>query len=164
MKEKIKKDYPRRNRKLLERKICCRNIIERINTWAVSFERYSWPFSKKNLNKWTKEQENEWSWIKYDILEMTLIDSMYQENKEEEDLPASIQRLEDYMQKRGERQITVTRTLFFAYIIHPYRCIGIGHQWCFLWVHVGFRVLHHQIPSPKWPSCHWSNANSHPSC
>ena len=35
MKEKIKKEYPRRTRKLLETKLCSRNLIKGINTWAV---------------------------------------------------------------------------------------------------------------------------------
>ena len=41
---------------------------------------------------------------------------------------------------------------YFIYIIHLHWCIGMGHQWCFLWVHEGFRVLQHQTPSPKWPN------------
>ena len=44
---------------------------------------------------------------------MMLTDYMYQEKKVDEDLPdsvdASIQRLKDYIQKRGERLITATR-------------------------------------------------------
>ena len=46
MKEKIKKKYLRRTRKLLETKLCCRNLIKRINTWAVLFVRYLGPFLK----------------------------------------------------------------------------------------------------------------------
>ena len=38
----------------------------------------------------------------------------------------------------------------------------MGRQWCFLWDHGGFRVFQHQTPSPKWPSWHRSNSNSHP--
>ena len=36
MKEKIKKEYLRRTRKLLEIKLSCRNLIKGINTWAVT--------------------------------------------------------------------------------------------------------------------------------
>ena len=46
MKEKIKKEYFRRKRKLLEAKQYCRNLIEGINTWAVSLVSYSGPFLK----------------------------------------------------------------------------------------------------------------------
>ena len=35
IKEEIKKEYPRRTRKLLETKLCCRNLIKGINTWAL---------------------------------------------------------------------------------------------------------------------------------
>ena len=51
MKEKIKKEYLRRTRKLLKTKLCCRNLIKRINTWAVPLIRYSGPFLK-----WTREE------------------------------------------------------------------------------------------------------------
>ena len=36
MKEKIKKEYLRRTRKLLETKLCWRNLIKGINTWCSS--------------------------------------------------------------------------------------------------------------------------------
>ena len=51
MKEKIKKEYLRRTRKLLETKISSRNLIKGINTWAVILVRYSGPFLK-----WTREE------------------------------------------------------------------------------------------------------------
>ena len=44
MKNKIQKEYLRRTRKLLETKLNSRNLIKRINTWAVSLVRYSGPF------------------------------------------------------------------------------------------------------------------------
>ena len=47
MKEKNKKEYLRRTRKLLETKLYCRNHIKGINTWAVSLVRYSEPFLKQ---------------------------------------------------------------------------------------------------------------------
>ena len=50
-KEKIKKKYLRRIKKLLETKLCCGNLIKGINTWAVSLVRYSGPFLK-----WTREE------------------------------------------------------------------------------------------------------------
>ena len=51
MKEKVKKEYLRRTRKLLEAKLCCRNLIKGINTWTVPLVRYSGPFLK-----WTREE------------------------------------------------------------------------------------------------------------
>ena len=46
MKVKIKKEYLRRTRKLLETKLPSRNLIKGINTWVVPFFRYSRPFVK----------------------------------------------------------------------------------------------------------------------
>ena len=51
MKEKIKKEYLRWTRKLFETKLCSRNLIKGINTWAVPLVRYSRPFLK-----WTREE------------------------------------------------------------------------------------------------------------
>ena len=54
MKDKIKKEYLRRTRKLLETKLSSRNLIKGINTWAELLIRYSGPFQK-----WiTEEQKN----------------------------------------------------------------------------------------------------------
>ena len=51
MKDKIQKEYVRRARKLLETKLSSRILIKGINTWAVSFIRYSGPYMK-----WTREE------------------------------------------------------------------------------------------------------------
>ena len=51
MKGKIQKEYLRRTRKLLETKLNSRNLIRRINTWAVPLIRYSGPFLK-----WTRDE------------------------------------------------------------------------------------------------------------
>ena len=50
MKEKIKKEYLRRTRKLLETKLYSRNHIKWINTWAVPLVRFSGGFLK-----WTRQ-------------------------------------------------------------------------------------------------------------
>ena len=50
MKEKIRKEYLRRTRKLLKTKLYSRNLIKGINTWAVPFVRYLLPFLK-----WARE-------------------------------------------------------------------------------------------------------------
>ena len=60
-KKKIKNEYHRRTRKLLETKLCSRHLIKGINTWVVPFVRYLGLFlsePEKKLTKWTKEQEN----------------------------------------------------------------------------------------------------------
>ena len=51
MKEKIKKEYLRKNRKLVETKPYCRNLVKGINIWAVCIVRYSGSFLK-----WTREE------------------------------------------------------------------------------------------------------------
>ena len=50
MKDKIKKEYLRRTRKLLETKLSSKNLIKGINTWALPLVRYSEPFLK-----WTRD-------------------------------------------------------------------------------------------------------------
>ena len=51
MKNKIKKEYLRRTRKLLETKLNSRNLTKGINTWSVSLVRYAGPFLK-----WTRDE------------------------------------------------------------------------------------------------------------
>ena len=51
MKDKIQKEYLRRNRKLLETKLSSRNLNKGINTWAVPLIKYPGPFLK-----WTRDE------------------------------------------------------------------------------------------------------------
>ena len=51
MKDKIRKEYLRRTRKLLVIKLSSRNLIKGINTWAVPLVRYSGLFLK-----WTRDE------------------------------------------------------------------------------------------------------------
>ena len=51
MKDKIRKEYLRRTRKLLATKLSSRNLIKRINTWAVPLVTYYRPFLK-----WTRDE------------------------------------------------------------------------------------------------------------
>ena len=44
MKDKMKKEYLRRKRKLLETKLNSGNVFKAINTWAISVVRYSAAF------------------------------------------------------------------------------------------------------------------------
>ena len=91
MKGKIKKEYLRRTRKLLETKLYSRNLVKGINTWPVPLVRYSAPFLKR-----TREELKEMD--KGTRKLMTLYKALnsrddvdrlytYQEKKEEKDLP-----------------------------------------------------------------------------
>ena len=51
MKDKIRKEYLRRIRKLFQTKHSSRNLIKGIKTWAVPLVRYSRPFLK-----WTRDE------------------------------------------------------------------------------------------------------------
>ena len=53
MKEKIRKEYLRRTKKLLETTLSSRNLIKGISTCVVPLVRYSGPFLK-----WTREEQN----------------------------------------------------------------------------------------------------------
>ena len=111
MKDKIQKEYVMRTRKLLETKLSGRNLIKGINTWAVSLVRYSWPFLK-----WTRDGLKQMDQRTRKLMSMhkTLhprynIDRLYVSRKEggrgldciKDSVDASIQRLEDYIEKLG---------------------------------------------------------------
>ena len=118
MKEKIKKEYFRRTRKLLETKLYSRNLIKRINTWAVPLVRYSGPFLK-----WNREELIRMDQRKRKLMTMHKalhprddVDRLYVPRKGggrglnsiEDSVDASIQRLEDYTQKLGGKLIKAT--------------------------------------------------------
>ena len=119
MKEKIKKEYLRKTRKLLETKLSSRNLIKGINTQAVSLVRYSRPFLK-----WTREEL--WQMTQRTRKLMTMqkelyprvdVDRLYVSRKEEgrglacieDSVDASIQRLEDYIENHEGRLIIAIR-------------------------------------------------------
>ena len=118
MKEKIRKEYFRQTRKLLETKLCHRNLFKGIDTWMVFGLRYSGPFLK-----WTREelrQIDQWT-RKMMTMHKALhlwndIDKLYVSKNEggrglaniEENVDVLI-RLEDYIKKSKERLITATR-------------------------------------------------------
>ena len=54
-KEKVKKEYLRRIRKLLETKLCSRNLIKGINT-SYNTRNQSWNGPEKTLNKWARRK------------------------------------------------------------------------------------------------------------
>ena len=119
MKEKIQKEYLRRTRKLLETKLNNRDLIKGINTWAVPLVRYSGPFLK-----WTRDEPKQMDQRTRKLMTMHKalhtrddVDRLHVSRKEggrglasiEDSVDASIQRLEDYMQKHDGGLITVIR-------------------------------------------------------
>ena len=119
MNEKIQKEYFRRTRKLLETKLSGRNLIKGINTWAVPLVRYSGPFLK-----WTRDELKQMDQRTRKLMTMHKplyprddVDRLYVSRKEggrglastEDSVDASIQRLEDYIQKHNGGLITATR-------------------------------------------------------
>ena len=109
MKNKIQKEYLRRTRKLLETKLSCRNLIKGINTWAVLHVRYSGPSLK-----WTSDEFKQMDQRTRKLMNMHKalhprddVDRLYVSRKEgrrglasiEDSVDASIQRLEDYIEK-----------------------------------------------------------------
>ena len=118
-KKKIKKEYFRRIRNLLKKKLCGRNLIKGISTRTVLLVRYSGPFLK-----WTREGLKQLDQRTRKLMAMHKalhprddIDRLYVSRKEgrrglasiEDRVDASIQWLEDYIQKCGARLITATR-------------------------------------------------------
>ena len=118
-KEKIKKEYLRRTRNLLETKLSSRNLIKAINTWAVPLARYSGPFLK-----WTREELKQMDQRTRKLMTTHKalyprddVDSLYVSRKEggrglastEDSVDASILRLEDYIEKYEEGLITAIR-------------------------------------------------------
>ena len=111
MKEKIQKECLRRTRKLLKIKLCSRNFIKGINTWALPLVRYLAPFLK-----WT------WEWTKDKKTNKALhprddFDRLCVSRKEggrglasiKDSVDASVQWLEDYIEKHKGRPITTIR-------------------------------------------------------
>ena len=106
-KYKIQKEYLRRTRNILKTKLSRRNLIKRINTWAVSFVRYSGPFLK-----WTRDELKQMDQRIRKL--MTMHKALHPTNdvsrKEggrglasiEDRVDASIQRLEDYRENMME--------------------------------------------------------------
>ena len=89
MKDTTRKEYLRRTRKLLETKLSSRNLIKRINTWAVPLVRYSGPFLKWTRDELKQMDQRTRKLMTMHKAETTLTDYMYLEKREEEDLPAS---------------------------------------------------------------------------
>ena len=119
MKDKIQKEYLRITRKLPETKLSSRNLIKGINTWAVHLVRYSGPFLK-----WTRDELKRMVQRTRKLMTMFKalhprdgVDRLYVSRKEggrglasiEDNVDASIRRLENYMQKHDGGLITAIR-------------------------------------------------------
>ena len=117
MKEKIKKECLRKTRKLLEIKLYSKNLIKRINTWAVPLVRHSGLFLKrtweelKQIDLKTRKPMNMYKALH----NRDDVDRLYVLRKEggrsltsiEDSVDASILRLKYYIEKR-RRLITST--------------------------------------------------------
>ena len=119
MKDKIRKEYPRRTRKLLETKLSSRNLIKGTDTWAVPLVRYSEPFLKWT---WDELKQMDQRTRKLITTHKALhpwddVDKLYISRKEggiglasiEDSFDVSIQRLEDYIEKHERGLITAIR-------------------------------------------------------
>ena len=119
MKDLIRKVYLRRTRKLHVTKLSSRNLIKGINTWAVPQVRYSGPFLE-----WTREELKQMDQRKRKLMTMHKalhprddIDRLYVSRKEggsglasiEDTVDASVQRLENYIEKHERGLITTIR-------------------------------------------------------
>ena len=105
-KEKIKKEYLIRTRKLLRTKLYGMNLIKGINTWDVSLVTYSGPFLK-----WSREELKQMDQRTRKLMTIHKVShprDYYVSRKEggrgfawiQDSIDSSIQRLEDNMEKR----------------------------------------------------------------
>ena len=119
MKDTIRKEYLRRTRKQLETKLSIRKLIKGINTWAVPLVRYSGPFFR-----WTRDELKQMDQRTRKLMTMHKalhprddVDRLYVSRKEggwglasiEDTVDASIQRLENYIEKHERGLITTIR-------------------------------------------------------
>ena len=123
MREKIKKEYLRKTRKLLVTKLSCRNLTKGLNTRAVPLIRYSGPFLKwireelNQMDQRTKKKQQKLMTIHKALHLRDNIDRLYVSGKEggrglasiEDSVDALIQWLEDYIEKHEGRLITAIR-------------------------------------------------------
>ena len=119
MKDTTRKEYLSGTRKLLETKLSSRNLIKVVNTWAVPLVTYSGPFLR-----WTREELKQMDQRTRKLMTMHKalhprddVDRLYVSRKEggrklasiEDTVDASIQRLEDYIEKHERGLITTIR-------------------------------------------------------
>ena len=128
MKGKIAKENPRRTRKILEIKFCCRNLIKGINARVVLFLRHSRPFLKlTRVELQPMDQKTRKLMMMHKALHpRDDIDRLYASRKEgkrglasiEDSVDASIRRLDDCIKKSKERLITAVNNITDNIMIH----------------------------------------------
>ena len=119
IKDKIQNKYLRRTIKLLETNLSGRNFIKEINTWAVPLIRYSGPFLRRTRDELKQMDQRT---RKLMTMHMALhprdnVDRLYVSRKQggrglacsKDNADASIQRLEDYIEKHKGWLITAIR-------------------------------------------------------
>ena len=119
MKKKIKKEYLKKARKLLETKLYSSYIVKGVNTLAVHLVRYSGRFLKRTREELRQMDQRTW---KVTNMHKALdpradVYRLYESRRErgrglasiEDSMDTSIQRLEAYIEKRGGGFITATR-------------------------------------------------------
>ena len=119
MKEKVRKEYVRGTRKLLETQLCSRNLIKEIYTWMVPLVKYSGPFLK-----WTREKLRQMDQRTRKLMTMHKAfhprddtDRLYVPRKEggrglaniEYCVDTAIRALDEYTKKSKERLIAAAR-------------------------------------------------------
>ena len=114
MKDKTRKEYLRRTRKLLEIKLSSRNLIKAINIWVVPLVKYSGPFLK-----WTRDELKQMDQRTRKLMTMHKALHLWDDvsRKEgrrgltgiEDSVDVWIQRLEDYIEKDERGLITAIR-------------------------------------------------------
>ena len=119
MKDTIQKEYIRKTRKLLETKLSSRNLIKGINTSAVPQVRYSGLFLKRTREelKQMEQRTRKLMTMHKALHPRDDVDRLYVSRKEggrglasiEDTVDASIQRLEDYIEKHERGLITAIR-------------------------------------------------------
>ena len=119
IKDKIRKEYIRRIRKLLETKLFSRNPMKGINTWAVFLVRYSGPFLKWARDKLKRmdQRTRKLMTIHKALHPRYVVDRQHVSRKVgerglasiDDTVHASIQRLQDYIEKRKRELVTDIR-------------------------------------------------------
>ena len=165
MKDTFRKEYLRRTRKLLETKLSSRSLIKGINSWAVPLVRYSGPFLKwiRDELKQTDQRTRKLMTMHKALHPRDDVDRLYVSRKEwgrrfaciEDTVDASIQRLEDYIEKheRGlmttirndtdntinERMTTTKQTWEGIQLYGRFKCLinNISHQKTWTWLRKG---------------------------
>ena len=93
MKNKVKKEYYRRVRKVLETKLKNQNVFKAINTWTISVVRYSAAFLR---------------WSRFQLEE---IDRRTKNCGEQDTVDITILRLRNYVRRSKERLLIAARTM-----------------------------------------------------